>query len=519
MTRTTPPLLPELAALTDDDSMLTRRFGREVVNYFAGSPLNRYSFLRTDAPFLQRAAASPAARFIALHNLNPLVADKRKLALFDYEHVRGIVGEELFRSSDEDRVKSYDSTASALAGRPLVVFLGTVEGDDDGDVDDGCGGGGGSRSGRDGGAGGAGDDRRTRIESSEHGQVKGRPYFAVDVSTQHKGRQQQELLQTWIAKQEGMGLWVATDTRSLTLHSEAGTFIFFLYNPAYIILPSVRHGKISLRYNCRTCLPNLPSVSSSLPPLLYFPRRWLLYSCSEKGWEGANGEMKAAMFAQARSILDWNSRNRFCAGCGRANLSVSAGYKRVCPPTDRAAAEPLPDCPTRHGVSNICFPRTDPTMIAAVVSADGQRILLGRQSRWAPHLYSALAGFLEPGESLEEAVRREVWEEAGVRVGRVVVHSTQPWPYPASLMIGAVAQALPGEGESISLNDKELESARWFTLEEVRAALARAPGALGAPPPADYQEGSLRVPPPQAIANRLMAAVVEGFLTTGGAKI
>lgn len=219
--------------------------------------------------------------------------------------------------------------------------------------------------------------------------------------------------------------------------------------------------------------------------------------------------------------MDWNTRNTFCAGCGNRNISVEAGYKRLCPPTDlKGGPEPTPlnDCPTRHGVSNVCFPRTDPTMIAAVVSADGQRLLLGRQPRWPPHLHSALAGFLEPGESVEEAVRREVWEEAGVRVGRVVIHSTQPWPYPSSLMIGAVAQALPGDGETITLNDNELESAAWFEMDQVRAALAQTAATLGSPAPKGYKHGDLRVPPPRAIANRLMTAVVEGYLS-GHSKI
>lgn len=209
-------------------------------------------------------------------------------------------------------------------------------------------------------------------------------------------------------------------------------------------------------------------------------------------------------------MIDWNARNTFCAGCGNPNLSVHAGYKRVCPPTDKGVSRG--ECATRHGISNVCFPRTDPTMIAAVVSADGQRVLLGRQTRYPPHWFSTLAGFLEPGESIEEAVRREVWEEAGVRVGRVVIHSSQPWPYPSSLMIGAIAQALPG-GEEINLNDKELEIAKWFTVDEVRTALQFAAVGLDAASPKGYVEGDLKVPPPQAIANRLMTAVAEGFLT------
>lgn len=215
-------------------------------------------------------------------------------------------------------------------------------------------------------------------------------------------------------------------------------------------------------------------------------------------------------------MIDWNVRNGFCAGCGNPNLSVHAGYKRVCPPTDRKGgpgAVPKGDCPTRHGISNVCFPRSDPTMIAAVVSADGTRILLGRQKRWPPYWYSTLAGFLEPGESIEESVRREVWEESGVRVGRVVIHSSQPWPYPSSLMIGAVAQALPGAGEKINLNDQELEDAKWFTMDEVREALKNGTSGLGEPAPENYKQGALRLPPGQAIANQLIAAVANGFLT------
>lgn len=220
------------------------------------------------------------------------------------------------------------------------------------------------------------------------------------------------------------------------------------------------------------------------------------------------------MFAQARSMIDWNTRNRFCASCGNPTLPVQAGYKRICPPSDLkgGTATAREDCPTRRGISNLSFPRTDPTMIAAVVSPDGTRLLLGRQAAWPPHWYSTLAGFLEPGESMEEAVRREVWEESGVKVGRVVIHSTQPWPYPANLMIGAIAQALPG-GEEINLNDKELDKAKWFTMDEVRTALEVGTSGLGDAASAKYKEGDLRLPPAQAIANRLLTAVVDGYLT------
>lgn len=152
----------------------------------------------------------------------------------------------------------------------------------------------------------------------------------------------------------------------------------------------------------------------------------------------------AAIYAQARALLDWNARNPFCGGCGQPTLSVNAGGKRVCPPKDfsqikgavgsttsAVPTDPVerPPCATRGRISNLSFPRTDPTVIMAVVSADGQKILLGRQKRWPEYWYSTLAGFIEPAESIEEAVRREVYEEAGVTVGRVVIHSSQPWPF------------------------------------------------------------------------------------------
>lgn len=147
------------------------------------------------------------------------------------------------------------------------------------------------------------------------------------------------------------------------------------------------------------------------------------------------------------------------------------------------------------------------------MSADGSKILLGRNKRFPPHWFSTLAGFLEPGESIEEAVRREVWEESGVKLSRVVIHSSQPWPFPASLMIGAIAQASPGDGERIDLgNDPELEDAKWFTIEEVKEALTKGVSGLGEPAPEGWKEGNLRLPPQTAIANRLMTAVCDGFI-------
>lgn len=228
----------------------------------------------------------------------------------------------------------------------------------------------------------------------------------------------------------------------------------------------------------------------------------------------------------ARAFLDWNARNPYCGTCGQPTLSVHAGAKRVCPPTDFASlpgtigsttsATPdspreRPPCSTRTSLSNLTFPRTDPTIIVAVLSSDSKRLLLGRGKKWPPYWYSTLAGFVEPAESVEDAVRREVWEEAGVVLSRVVIHSTQPWPYPANLMIGAIAQVASADDEEIKLdNDPELEAARWFTLEEVQEALRVGTSGLDEDADEGYKEGDLRLPPKTAIANQLITAVVEG---------
>ena len=169
-----------------------------------------------------------------------------------------------------------------------------------------------------------------------------------------------------------------------------------------------------------------------------------------------------AMMAQGKSLLFWHGKHRFCSQCGAPSTVTSAGWKREC------AA-----CKAQH------FPRTDPVVI--MLATHGDRCLLGRQARFAPGMYSALAGFLEPGETIEDAVRREVMEEAGVRIGRVTYMASQPWPFPATLMIGCLAEALT---EEVVVDYSELEDARWFTRAEVQEMLGGAHGnGLGAPQP------------------------------------
>jgi NAD+ diphosphatase len=180
--------------------------------------------------------------------------------------------------------------------------------------------------------------------------------------------------------------------------------------------------------------------------------------------------------AEAKAMLHWHARHRFCSNCGAATGLVDGGWKRICPA-----------CRAEH------FPRTDPVVIMLAVRGD--RCLLGRSGRFAASMWSCLAGFVEPGEAIEDAVRRETLEEAGIRCGRVTYFRSQPWPFPMSLMIGCHAEAL---NDDIVVDRAELEDARWFTREEVAMMLMRR-----------HPEG-LSTPPPVAIAHHIVRACVEG---------
>ncbi|MDQ8047375.1 MAG: NAD(+) diphosphatase [Solirubrobacteraceae bacterium] len=190
------------------------------------------------------------------------------------------------------------------------------------------------------------------------------------------------------------------------------------------------------------------------------------------------------LVAYAAALLNWHRTTRFCGTCGTATDVVEGGGARRCP-----------QCGTSH------HPRTDPVVIMLVVDHDGDRVLLGRQQAWPPRRYSALAGFVSPGESLEEAVAREVREEVGVAVGAPVYRSSQPWPFPFSLMLGF---HVPWRSGSIAGDDDELEDARWFTREEVAAA-SRLEDSWDEPVDGD----GLLLPPRSAIARRLIEAWVE----------
>ncbi|KKK13701.1 hypothetical protein ARAM_000841 [Aspergillus rambellii] len=359
------------------DSMLARCFGKETVNYFSSSPLNRLSFLRSEHPFLSAAIRHPATRFVILKDLAPLTSSPSGLYYAKYDEVRKLVPETIYDKSEEDLLKEHDSRNT----EPHLVFLGMDE----------------SRK---------QDGLAWKIYS-------GAPYFALDVSQRGSDEQQA----------------IAADIVS-SLQAQGLSFL---------------EARVTMTF---------PADD-------------------------------AAIYAQARALVDWNTRN-----------------------TGNPAERPA--CSTRTTLSNLSFPRTDPTIIVAVISSDAKRILLGRSKRFPPNWYSTLAGFIEPAESVEDAVRREVWEEAGVTLSRVVIHSTQPWPYPANLMIGAIAQVSDPAHEEISLkHDPELEDARWFEVAEVEEALRIGTSGLGESAGPQYKEGGLRLPPPTAIAHQLIQAAIN----------
>lgn len=182
---------------------------------------------------------------------------------------------------------------------------------------------------------------------------------------------------------------------------------------------------------------------------------------------------EAAWLAHARGLAFWHQTHRFCGSCGSATEATDAGHVRACTSAD---------CGKQH------FPRTDPAVI--VLIEHDHKCLLGRNRGWTNGLYSTLAGFVEPGESLEDAVRREIFEESAVRVGAVHYHSSQPWPFPASVMLGFFGEALTHE---ITVDEHELADARWFTREEILNAAAFGP-----------QVSGLRLPREISIARKLL---------------
>ena len=192
--------------------------------------------------------------------------------------------------------------------------------------------------------------------------------------------------------------------------------------------------------------------------------------------QGLVGADHLPPLAEAKALLHWHARHRFCSNCGAATQVLDGGWRRDCPA-----------CKGQH------FPRTDPVVI--MLATHGDRCVLGRSGRFTSTMWSCLAGFVEPGEAIEDAVRREIREEVGISCGRVDYFESQPWPFPSSLMIGCHAQALSSE---LIIDREELEDARWFDRDEIIAMLQR-----------KHPDG-LTTPLPVAIAYHIIRAWVEG---------
>lgn len=211
------------------------------------------------------------------------------------------------------------------------------------------------------------------------------------------------------------------------------------------------------------CFAAVPAAGSLAPGN---PRMWLALGALSAG--------DLAAYGTARSLVNWHARHRFCANCGDPTVLAKGGWQRNC------AA-----CGAQH------FPRVDPVTIM-LVQHEGE-LLLGRQSRFPKGNYSALAGFIEPGETIEEAVAREVHEEAGVRVRDVSYIASQPWPFPSNLMIGCLAHA---DDPLLTIDRTELEDARWFSRAEIAEAMAAAERG--------ERDHAFNVPGPHAIAHHLL---------------
>lgn len=193
--------------------------------------------------------------------------------------------------------------------------------------------------------------------------------------------------------------------------------------------------------------------------------------CDVRGVAAQLSQPDSGIVAQARALVDWHATHPFCARCGAVTVQAQGGAMRRCNA-----------CKAEH------FPRVNPVVIMLVVRGD--QCLLGRQASWPRGLYATLAGFVETGETIEEAVRREVFEEAGIRVGQVAYHSSQPWPFPSSLMIGCIAEALT---EAVQVDSHELADARWYPRETIERACR-----------GESDASELWLPPPMAIGRTLV---------------
>jgi NAD+ diphosphatase len=211
-------------------------------------------------------------------------------------------------------------------------------------------------------------------------------------------------------------------------------------------------------------------ISSANNPGKHEPLASIGYFCDARTAAQIVSIRDAAIIAQAKALIDWHQRHGFCPRCGAPTKIMDAGYRRLCG-----------KCNSEH------FPRVDPVVI--MLATNGDSCLIGRGKQFPNGMFSALAGFMEPGETIEEAVQRELMEEASVKVSEVSYYATQPWPFPSSLMIGCFAKA---ESRDAKVDENELAEVRWLERKTARAIIAGVPA------------DGIRLPPPVAIAHHLI---------------
>jgi NAD+ diphosphatase len=399
------------------------------VNFYAGSKLNRLSWLRTSTEFLNSTIASPQTRFVLMKHNNPLCHgsgdNEGMLATFSWDEVKKHV------------LQNVEASGGAKTGEDASVFGPQAYGLTNG----------------------AGEKEFARATDGVGPSRLALVFLGIDES---------ELTQTSLPgqmakdgdKAEGAPAGVPYFALSLT------------YRPAFV------EGEAPMQ----ALLDEIEAEGDKYDFLD------LRASSRASAWPREH----AAIVAQAKSLLDWNERHQYCPGCSRQQYSLWAGYKRGCSSSLGLAApgshfataflggktsfeeDGKGVCPSTQVLSNFHYPRTDPVIIMAIISPDGEKVLLGRQKKWPAGFYSCLAGFCEPGESFEEAVRREVLEESGIQVDQVIYHSSQPWPYPTNLMAGFYGIAKTDDAESIRLDlDNELEDARFYTRQEILDVIER----------------------------------------------
>ncbi|KAF9650585.1 hypothetical protein BDM02DRAFT_3154769 [Thelephora ganbajun] len=404
------------------------------INFLGGSPLNRFSWLRTSQVFVDAILRSSSTRWIVFKSGQPLVVshkDKpklRSLARLTTADVKPLLGPEpyLGQAQKDGDIASHGTSALEVARLrgPKIIFLGLEEP----------------------------HGTTAILPSSDFSakgglpevvaeRVTGTPYFSLDVSDVEAPALDVVLQNNQLAKDGGQ----------------------------------------------------------------------LEFSEARAAMNSMNW-FDAAVFAEARSMVDWNARNRFCSSCGSPVYSLWAGWKLACTtllPWEVKEGER--QCAS-IGLNNFSHPRTDPVIITVLVNETGDKILLGRNAKCNLPFYSALAGFMEPGEAFEDSVKRESWEEAGVKVWDIKYHSSQPWPFPASLMVGFYATASESQEIRIDL-DNELTDARWFTREEVLAVLNHPQGTNLSPMSTSKpgeRDPPFRVPSKTAIAGVLISDWAHG---------